>query len=251
MLHTAARALSPTIFPRPRSFAKGPCYFLSAELASQLGSERVGAEAARALASGGSPGGSSGRVSGRARAWAWEDVFVGMALAALVEVGGVTMVHVGGAVFAEQQARLALANSTLVWHDKRLPLESPRWDTRMPERMHAAQRWARLHHCDAVLRALDCHEYTACGGARWRRCVASYATAAPVCPTRLVDLPDPPLRGRASLEAHSIRLETLPIAVAVRSCRQAPRGTTLVLGGEVHLGASVARCSIALQGRPP
>eukprot|EP00966_Prymnesium_polylepis_P001512 34676-Prymnesium_polylepis.1 len=50
--------------------------------------------------------------------WPWEDVFLGLALSSAA-VGAATALHIGEAVFAEQEDRLAMRNTSLIWHDRR------------------------------------------------------------------------------------------------------------------------------------
>lgn len=155
--------------------------------------------------------------------------------------------HVGGHVFAEQQSRFALANSTLVWHDRRRPLSTPRIDTRIPERMHTAHAWAQRHHCEAVVSGLGCHEYRTCSGVLWRRCAAKYESAGSLCPTGLIDLTDPPLRGLASLRAHAIDPSRLPTPATVVGCHAGPAGNKMVLSGVTRKAMT---CQLKFPKRP-
>jgi hypothetical protein len=188
-------------------FAKGPCYFLSRELAAEVSvAQWVHAEAEAAL--------KPVRHDG-SRLWPWEDTFLGMALSHIA-AAPVTVVHISGHVFSEHENRFAIANSTLVWHDKRVQLKNQAFvsfDTRIPERLTAARDWLRSSHCNLQRLPPTCHGYVACGGTQWTRCLAQYATGNAGCSTRLVDLPNPPpLRSRSFLAEHGVPVSrTLPV----------------------------------------
>ena len=201
----------------PFAFAKGPCYFLSIGLASALlASEAARKEAVVAL-----------RAQSSLQTWAWEDVFVGLALAALVAVNVAgTVVHVGGEVFSENFGRFAMKNSTLVWHDKRQSAVSSRHESRLPERMSAAQEWAERHHCVPSISSFACDSWLGCSGAAWRRCVTTYDRAS-LCSNTLVDVADPPLRSLSNLRAHGVDTSRLPTAMTLdcsRHSRLPPSG---------------------------
>ena len=166
----AARALH-----GPFSFPKGPLYFVSAQLVSQLNRSawhRASADATLRSAAATSRTKQGGMLP-------WEDVFTGYSLARVAQGSPrqrLAAVHIGPELYADGWG-FRMRASTLIWH-----MRTPR-----PARIGAAHRWASRHHCNPVsvrAPAMNCdhsyevngksyhagHRYHSCSGAEWRWC---------------------------------------------------------------------------------
>ena len=171
------------------SYAKGHLFFLSAFLVRKVvHSSEVQLEATAVTASLAAAGCDESRdLCDLGRAVPWDDgIFAGAALA----LGGqsaeaaaqapplLTAVHVGGGRgFNEGWGGWSggVGRSTLVWH-------AGATKHNLLATIPLLDRWIPRHHCNHTSARLEACQrtYTACSGARWRRCKSKH-DAASVC----------------------------------------------------------------------
>ncbi|KAL1522217.1 hypothetical protein AB1Y20_021854 [Prymnesium parvum] len=173
----------------PFGFPKGPVFFTSASLVSQLvASVPLRQETARII--------QSVNNSRKEAIKPWEDVYLGMGLARTAVGDGIALVHIGCATYTDEWG-FYMSPSTLVWHMR----------TKVPERIGEAEVWAQQHHCTPVVVGSRCspQPWSSCTGAKWRRCILRYNKTA--CSDQLYTL----LKGKGLPSRPQCQLEKLNV----------------------------------------
>ena len=177
---------TPSLLLCGHSYAKGHLFFLSASLVrTVVHSSEVQLEATAVAASLAAAGCDESRDLGRAVPWD-DGIFTGAALALGVQPAEaaaqapplLTAVHVGGGRgFNEGWGGWSggVGRSTLVWH-------AGATKHNLLATIPLLDRWIPRHHCNQTSARLEACQrtYTACSGARWRRCKSKHG-AASVC----------------------------------------------------------------------
>jgi len=170
----------------PFPFAKGPLYFLSAQLAARVTSDPWVQAELRTL----SREIGVGAATRAEKTWAWEDVFLGLALSMVTNGSALNLfaVDAGEADHFSSlwETGLKLAPTTALWH----PVTWGVQRRKSVDSIGRAHVWQRTHHCSLAIKGLLCHNYTSCAGGRWRSCYSNFVSTngARKCSPRLVDL---------------------------------------------------------------
>ena len=163
-------------FMHPIHFAKGPMYFVSTPLVTQMvANSNIRAYATTVIASANS--------THRERMLPWEDVFTGLALSQSVRGVAPAFVHMGSRIISEAYgvySKFGFGANTLLFHSNTAK-------ARTKERYAEMHKWALQNHCPSVtagnltLRCDWVSRFNSCTGTPWKRClyVHDYAT----CPT--------------------------------------------------------------------
>ena len=149
----------------PVHFAKGPMYFISSSLVSQIVADpEVKTYAMTVIA--------SANHSRREKALPWEDVYTGVALTRAVAAESAAYVHMGSRVISEAYgiyAKQGFSDNTILFHANTA-------GARRMDRYSAMHGWAHSHHCDSGLphhTTLRCEipDMVSCKGTVWKRCL--------------------------------------------------------------------------------
>ena len=204
-------------FLHPIHFAKGPMYFVSTPLVTQIVADsEMRAYALTVIASANS--------THRERTLPWEDVFTGLALSRSVRGVTPAFVHMGSRIVSEAYgvySKFGFGANTLLFHTNTAK-------ARGKERYAEMHRWALQHHCRAVASGnltLRCNLHSklnSCAGTAWKRCL--YVHDYQTCP---ISGPQwkPDLRP-ASLSSLQPNASTPPYG---RTTHRASRGALLSL----------------------
>lgn len=172
--------------PSRRSFAKGPLYFLAAPLAARVTADAWVQAELRALSH---EGGAHSTLQVE-KTWAWEDVFLGLALSHVNNRSVLNLFAVDAGLansFSSlYQPGLKLAPTTALWHAMTLGSQRKKSVSRIGH-VHA---WQRANHCALAVHSLICFNFTGCAGGQWRSCYTIFRPAArgTKCSTRLIDV---------------------------------------------------------------